>query len=355
MKNSEILKNFILVLLLVTIGFVAVFEIILYRLQETWPYKKVLEYQQTNDALYATRYFNQGLDYKFAGMHQAQPEVLILGTSRILQIRSSYFQDRSFYNAGIVGSVSEGLRGMKKFVSSFDKNYTPEEIIISIDPWLLNPNYPENRTGLKMKVLNAITENEFTDKMYRTYKFLKYHRMAYIAIVEEKKNILPFIVAGPAAKRIGLNAVLENTGFDRDGSYHYPKDYVDKEDQIKDIDFLTNWLKKNTYRFAPASTVDKRALERLDQILKVSQDKGIKIKGVIMPLRIDLYEALTAAKTHSVYLKDFRQHTCASFQRHGYECHDFTDPAALNLKTDDFIDKLHAKESVMDKVAVRVF
>ncbi len=81
------------------------------------------------------------------------PEILALGSSRVLQLRSDVFTD-SFYNAGMMGA---DYRDVMNQIYTFDKEgKLPETVIIGIDPWF----FRGDEEGLEMRADEELY-NEF--------------------------------------------------------------------------------------------------------------------------------------------------------------------------------------------------
>jgi hypothetical protein len=107
---------------------------------EAMPLSMVVQMQMGEEpVLYRPRYGNRDLQFKLLATNTRQPDIVAVGSSRILQFRSIFFNrnTRVFYNAAgpawqleHVAALVEGLE------------YTPRILIISLDqPWF-NDAYP---------------------------------------------------------------------------------------------------------------------------------------------------------------------------------------------------------------------
>ena len=81
-------------------------------------------------------------------------------SSIILGISNKNFDSYKFYNAGISASVSRGLDGMIILIKSIPINSLPRYVFIGLDPWLFNPNYPNNRTNNRTNIKQKITKSK---------------------------------------------------------------------------------------------------------------------------------------------------------------------------------------------------
>lgn len=63
-------------------------------------------------------------------------DLLITGSSRIMQIDSSFFPTKKIFNAGVSGA---GLEDQIAFINIYQKKFgLPKEVIITVDPWIFN-------------------------------------------------------------------------------------------------------------------------------------------------------------------------------------------------------------------------
>jgi len=138
---------------------VIIFEYSLYRLGESGSYDEIIKNQIKYNMLFGRKLTNQTSKYKITGAQIIKPEVLILGTSRIMQVRQIFFKSQTIYNAGINASTSRGINGMTGFLDAVNDSTNIKHIIIGLDPWLFNPNYPDNYPKNKTEILKVKLKN----------------------------------------------------------------------------------------------------------------------------------------------------------------------------------------------------
>jgi len=80
--------------------------------------------------------------YYIAGLKEKK-DIIVLGSSRVLQIRSTFFPAKSFFNHGVSGGTLEDY--MAIFEMYREKNQEPGIIVLGLDPWLLNKNSDQER------------------------------------------------------------------------------------------------------------------------------------------------------------------------------------------------------------------
>jgi hypothetical protein len=350
-------KNILKFLIVSTFIYVAIFEFSLHKLGETGDYEKIIIDQIEQNLLLGRKFTDLTLEYKIIGAQIIKPEVLILGTSRIMQIRQAFFKSKIIYNAGIDASTSNGLIGMKDFLDAVVDSTNIKHIIIGLDPWLFNPNYPRNKTeGLRYNIKKLLSNFPL---LYKSLKKIKY----YISIVTNRPGVyqklifenqlsLQYLLKDRGFGGYGLNSKMHNSGFRSDGSYQYPPDYQESW-MDKSIISYKNSLKNDKYRFSPAKTIHMESVIDLQQLLIFGKDKQINIIGLLPPLSPNFYNSLISMNNRALFLKDFENKVNSIFLNHGFKCYNYSDISKypeLNIFKDDFYDKMHAKANLMEKI-----
>src|ERR1043165_3488984 len=128
------MKKFFLKLFLLGLPFILYYGIafgVLLKSGELHSADDVVALQKEHTILFGQAYQNPDKYYKLTSAIGHKPEVLALGTSRIMQIRDVFFRDKSrFYNAG-GGADHIGL--YKAFREHMPKEALPKVLIISCD------------------------------------------------------------------------------------------------------------------------------------------------------------------------------------------------------------------------------
>ena len=149
-NNKEILsfiKNAFIFFVISTFLFISISEFFLFKLGETGNFNKLLLNQKKNNLLYGPKISQQSeYDYKLSGVILTQPKILILGTSTMMQVSNNFVIKNNFYNSSINASVGRGLLGMKGILEKIPKKNLPEILVLGLDPWIFNPNYPPNKS-----------------------------------------------------------------------------------------------------------------------------------------------------------------------------------------------------------------
>jgi hypothetical protein len=217
--------------LLATLAFflagVAGFELVFRHFGDSLPYARVVELQQRERLLYAQGFFNAPIEYKILGTEAVRPEILALGSSRVMQLRSGDFpSERRFYNAGLASTMAHGLDGMIEILTALPDEALPRTVLVELDPWLFNPGYSANKKHEGGRGLRRpIDRSSAIPKLIRAYWFVVWRFDSYETLIRYRRNWIKYLFLPMPGRGIGFEAGLLGTGFEADGSYRYPEEY----------------------------------------------------------------------------------------------------------------------------------
>ncbi|MBI5240578.1 MAG: hypothetical protein HY926_08905 [Elusimicrobia bacterium] len=333
------------------------FESIFHRLGETLDYGRVLDLQAETGELFGQGYFNAELPYKMLGIRKARPRVLALGSSTIMQLRRADFPPGiTFYNAALAASVGGDLDGMLRMLESLSDADKPKTIIIGLDPWLFNPDYPPNRNVRRRRSWVPLWVARFPPRMWwlSEEERMRVRFGAYETLIRDQRPWVGCLLSGSRRPGIGLEAKIKRCGFASDGSYIYPADPAASASRELSAEEWAARLAADRYRFAAGDQLDGLAGQKLARLLEACRNRGIKAIGILPPLRRDFLRSLEALPSHSVFFDRFRRWVPAVFEDGGGKCYDFSRPESLGLTGADFIDENHASSRAWARIVQRM-
>jgi peptidoglycan/LPS O-acetylase OafA/YrhL len=272
--------------------------------------------------------------------HKKNPEIIILGSSRIMQLNenipTSKILNLAVSGASIEDDLAIGYLALNKF--------NPSTIIISADPWLfnslpvqydwkfLNDEYQssfdffsilsksrisEKNTNLK-KNDNLIKENFFYNRFYKVYN--------YINILRLESN----------------NDLSESRGKIRpNGSRIYSINYV-KKTQNKIISEFDNLLKYGMFPYVPANN-SKEIFE--DFVRNIS--KKYRVILVLVPYHPKFYQKIENER--EVYL-DIEKDFIDLAKKNKINIIGSYNPSKIGCSDGDFYDGMHPNNNCMKKI-----
>lgn len=298
---------------------------------EALPLSLVARLQMSEEpVLYRPRYGNRDFAYKTIAANLRHPDILAVGSSRVLQFRSLFFnrQPDQFYNGG---APAWTLDRVIAYIKGLD--FTPKILILALDqPWF-NANY----TG------------EFIDPDTGDFAHLFMVNRSFAQAVLDGES---FDIARYLARRepaygglaLGLRAIRDGHGFRNDGSEQYGDFLVahwlyPENERQRHLDYLRDGAEMYAY----GDAVSAAQLGVLDDFLAWCAERGITVIGFLPSYMPSLYPSLIGGGSHA-YVGQLQAALPPLFDGYGFAYFDFSDGAALGAADADFFDGWHASE-----------
>ncbi|MEO8393180.1 MAG: hypothetical protein ABI700_09325, partial [Chloroflexota bacterium] len=210
-STSRTTLRFLLKLILYTlplaIPFLALSGFMIYT-GEALPLEIVARMQMSDQPiLYRPRYGYRDLEFKVISANLRQPQIMTIGSSRVLQIRAQFFdkQPRAFYNSGGPAWTLTEIDQLLKRLT-----FTPKVIIIPLDQPLFNNAYvPDVLPDSVSEFTNLLQVNR--SFMQNVFGGEAFDMGRYLARVEPWHGGLA----------LGFRAIRDGHGFRNDGSEQY--------------------------------------------------------------------------------------------------------------------------------------
>ncbi len=302
-------------LLIIIIFLLPIYTIM--KTREYYNFDKIIKEQQDNNILVGFSFRAIRHELKYFTAEYLKPNILAVGTSRVLQFRDRHFKkNTSFYNAGL---IAENLRQYIDYLNKL--NFKPKIIILGLDQYFFNKKYAENKQGRLTIKGNIDLKKLLINSSRITY--------SNISLLRKLSNF---------PKNIGLGAVVYSAGFRSDGSYLYQKS---KHSNFKDT---IRRIKKGNRRFEYGYRVYLRAISQVKEILNICYERDIYVVAIIPPYAPFVYEKMKCCGKY-VYIDKIYESIKNSFARYGFELYDFTN---MTDSTNDtmYIDGFHGNEEV---------
>lgn len=273
------------------------------------------------------------------------PEIVVLGSSRIMEIRESMFKDSSLLNNGVSGATIEDLMAFVELYQ--EKKCLPKKIIIGLDPWTLNKNNEqvrwkplEKQYRLFQKRVNighmAMFDVGFKAQLKNDIKSqIKYYQLFSPSYFKSSLNTLLF-----KDKNVRITKVNVNDTFTRlsDGSVSYDLKYrsagsaeVDKR--------VSEYIRGNLYSVQNFTELDKNIQFQLECIIKYLQSKNVEIEFFLAPYHPDVYQVVEKEP----YLKvvDSEKYFNSLALQYHIKVYGSFDPRPYRLTKSSFYDGMH--------------
>ncbi|TAK07034.1 hypothetical protein EPO44_04625 [bacterium] len=222
-----------------------------------------------------------------------KPHILILGSSRAMQIRPALFQYQPVYNAsGVVGNLSELILFSEKMA---ENQVHPKVVFLVVDWWWFAPSnglHPLQEERLVVPKDKQKVDSEIAFENGKPHvRFLTLSRRMLDDMVRNRQLLAEFLShRAPCGteKPVGLSAYVQGSGFRADGSYFYGKradgcvnseDYAERHDFRKEIS-----EQKNEIRWQPRNGVCSLCRRQFVYWLDMQRTAGSEVVIFIPPV-----------------------------------------------------------------------
>ena len=303
--------------------------------------EEITEKQANNDALYGTAIHHNVYSYKMELYKRYKPDIVIIGSSRVLQFRKNNFNN-SMVNLG--RTVNYPLEAEKLIDDILDIS-KPEIVIFGVDFWWANPRWPHAFNFDTHKILGG---NLSPQSLIAPLKWLfsgKYSLEFYIDMVLGRKNI-------KVQKMIGLQALLYGNGFSSDGSYYYQGTlYGEQPPEDPMFNDTLNRIRQDRAQFKYGNELDENRLGQLKNVIDKLKKENIEVITLMLPLAPKIYSSILENNAKFSYIQMIREKMYEISSMH----YDFTDPASLNATDCEFIDGFHGGDVVSARMLRNIF
>ena len=281
------------------------------------------------------------LDYKSLALPLVAPDVVVLGSSRVLQFRQVMFTDAIFYNLGIpAGSMFDAGYFVDQM---YERGDYPAVILLCVD---LNWFH-------KIAFDGALYHKQFigTWKHNLTFADLLNQTRLLTANLLEGKVTYDDLLSRDASRfgddylRIGTQTLLRGDGFRSDGSYYYytVTRSADFSEPLYDLEDVRSG---NDSRFNPATQTDPRALEQFAQLVTALKALPSQVTVIAFspPYAPQLYDQMEASGEFPHF--DEVRRTLRGYEDERFWYFDFSSGDFADLRNVHYIDAFHGSELV---------
>jgi len=296
----------------------------------------MIRQQQSKDILVGTAIQNINSQLKYRSVKKLQPDIIALGTSRVMQFRREYFtNDVIFYNAG--GAVVN-LPQYNDFIKML--NNSPKILIVGLDQYFFNENYAKNDQESNKYRYNY----SFSKVIMNTFKMVKNKEISIFQEYRYNNNI-------------GLTAKVYGDGFRKDGSYFYNRNINEPESEYSKkyrypFEDTMQRIDSGNSRFEYGEDVWQISIEQIYQFLHECKNRNIEVIAFLPPYAPYIITKLMENGNYQYIWKIYNT-LISIFNEYNYEIYDFTDSSDLS---DDsmYIDGFHGDDKTYNNILKRM-
>lgn len=302
---------------------------------ELMPLQTVVDYQTSDEpVMYRPRFGNRDTQFKSAMVNRLQPEIVTVGSSRVLQMRDGLLTEApsAFYNAG---APAWTLDQLEEWLALVDDEALPDVLILGIDPPWFNSAY----TGDEFKTYAS--DVEYTLDITRSFlQYLVQGRpfdLAQLLVREERRS---------GALGLGMRPIQDGHGFRNDGSEQYGDFLVAGWLwQPTERDRHIQWMRNGEEMYVFGDTISPDRLAQFERFIATLDERGVHVVGFLPPYTPSLYAEMIANGNHR-YIETLPATIESVMDQYDFDFLDFSDATQFGVTDEDFFDGWHGSERV---------
>ena len=283
--------------------------------------------------------------YKAAATQIREPEVLVIGDSRSLQIHDFFFkEDVNMYNAGYCAITTADIQ---YFLETCKGTSSVNTVIFPLSHFSFNENYqdvfyPDHNKYSDYKEGVGSTFSQVVHRLYEDIQKGTLTLADYYGII---KN----------TNAVGLNAKFNGNGILNSGAYYYGKTYSeeDNHDSTYRIQDTLTRIKNANMRFEHGETASPSAIYYLREFLNYCEENEIYVISYAPPYAPSVNHAMEAKGEAYGYQEEMLRLVPEIFAEYSNaEFFDYTDISFLGCNDDYFIDGFHGGDVAFTRMFV---
>ncbi len=310
---------------------------------ESMPLWMVVEMQQSDTpVLFRPAYGNRDEQFKLLSANVNQPQVLVIGSSRVLQFREHFLTENpdAFYNAAAPAWQLDEISSLL-----FNLETIPPVILLGVDPVWFNEDYPGD----------PIVEPPMSDYA----RIWRVNRTFIQELLDGETFDVPLLLrreepGGSGGIALGLRAIRDGHGFRNDGSEQYGDFLVAQYLWPPNLrGHHMGLFERGEEMYTEGSVVSETRLAQLDQILQWAQENDVLLIGFSPPYMPTLWDELAVSERHT-YIQQLLPILEQRFTAYGFPYYEYSDGADLGATDEDFFDGWHGSERVAAQIYINI-
>lgn len=264
------------------------------------------------------------IDFKLPIYEALKPQAVIFGSSRAMQMRTTYFLESTFNFSGVARNVGS----LRDAIQQTLKVHRPRSMIIFIDFWWFEPNA---RTGNKKYILLTNRWINYLKTIFLPIDWLWTGKITvndYARLLHQSNGC-----------KMGMLADQRLQGFLRDGSYFYGDKYITPNsesfsDSLQKIDLGTG-----QYPFGQTASANE--LTKFLALMSDLESLGIETFVILPPVAPPIFSKMKSKSNPGYqYINDLGHQLSQRLNKF----YDYHNPKLLNSNACEFIDGHHMGE-----------
>lgn len=277
-----------------------------------------------------------------------EKDILLLGSSRSMQVRADIFPNRSFHNSSVSGASIEDILAIYELYHQ--KGLIPSTVILGLDPWFLNANSGHKSwITLKEEYLAIIERLDISVSPDDIPKGNTLSKLKELVSLRYLQNSLGLLFSSEGDEPYKTNEKFcETGGILADGSRIYPLEMRNMAPPDVAAKAITYAKETPVYSLGDFTEIDQFLLSILTTFVDYLQSERITVVFYLPPYHPDAYPILSRSpdyriidEVESIYRNLAEQRIIVVIG--GYN------PDTSSSLMEDFFDGMHPRESSVRK------
>lgn len=343
-----------IIIFLIPVGLILIFPaLVLFFGREYYSIEAGIKAQITKpETIFGFSYNNLGPIYKKLLIDVMNPEVITLGSSRVMQFRKEFFTEpNKFINAG---GGATGIDNIEEFIKRLPPDNKVNFIILGLDQEMFKVSPSVNLP------LDSNSETYYQKNVFERFVVLliKNWKKIYQDYFLKKFSLVELSKQSPKTNNIGISAIINKDGFRHDGSYQYGK-VINGKNRIMnlklEIDKTLQLIKQDRSSFRYGESISKPAINYLGNILKLSKERGIYVIGFLPPYANQTYQEMVSVDdSYKKIVIDLPNELNSIFSNYDFSFYDFSDIRVLGANDNEFIDQSHGTDKLYLRMIIHM-
>jgi len=276
-------------------------------------------------------------------------DVLVLGSSRSMNLGPDLFPGMTFYNASVSGASLEDDYAILQLYR--EHNLLPRLVVLGVDPWVFNRNSEQTR----WKSL----EQEYRRSMYGNVLGTASSELAGDQRLSKLQQLVSFDyfrAALHAAHRADRDYYATNaTELDvnmrlADGTITYNREHAHRSPEKVAEVAHQQAARIPIYSLGQFRELDAEYIKLLEAFIEHLCAEGIEVVLFLPPYHPDMYAAITHAGSPYRLVKDAEDYLRRFAGQQNLQVWGSFDPNITSCGRDDFYDEMHPRSTCVTKI-----
>lgn len=287
-----------------------------------------------------------------------QKEIIVLGSSRSMQVRGEFFPGRSFFNHSVAGGTLEddtAIYGMY-----CDKQIEPGLVILCVDPWIFNAFANESRwKTLDSEYSEMLTRFDSSGPTAEPGEKISYFPETnvdkYISLVSIAylRESLATVNIWPGEEDVNTVNSTNQTEGDMiikisDGSISYDRELRECSAQDAANSAVEYTQRKPVYLLGNFNEIDRKKYTNFNRLIDYMQARGVEVVFFLPPYHPIVYDFLMKSSYRTV--GDVEKVVRAMAEDKGIPVVGSYDPSMAGVDENSFLDGMHLRQDAVNYI-----